>query len=611
MKKIFLLTTILTEVFLFQSGLFSQEDNYDAVYLSLVKEYQLNTDGTVDFRYYKAQKVLSYRAINNLYGETFVVYSPVNQELKINKAYTIMADGKKIETPPNAFNPVLPGFAANAPAYNSLREMVITHTGLERGATIYLDYQLHSQKLFYPALMGNELLAEPEPVREMIIIVKIPIGENLYYRTLNTNILPVKNLDNGFQVYTWKLTMVPAISAEESQQGGNELYPRLLFSTSDDRNKIYKSVTKQEAFNYSISDKLKSELDKILAGNTNKFTNALELQEKIVTEIRLYPIPPRITGFKCRTPDQIWNDNGGTGLEKTVLLVALLKAAGITAEPVAIIRTSLYNEKLGTLADIEDFAVKVDFKEEGTIYLSATNLINQNLTLSLPGRTLVPLNPDVLTSNLNTGNPKQTISVQGRFICSSDPKITGEISVRLNGLCNPFLGLQRDRNKIKKMISGGISSDDIKDVKITDFNSNSSFQTFVVLDDKPFKKDTSFYFFNIPFLSGGIDSWNIKTLSSKRETVYELPSQAEEKYTFEISLPVGLEVISPETSINILNKAGNFKFEVKVSKGNLEIKREIKLTERIINPGSYQDFKMIIDAWNNPRNKEIIFKTID
>ncbi len=111
---------------------FAQNEKYDAVYEQLTREYTLNSDGSMDFRFIKKQKLQTYRAFHNLYGETFVVYDTVRQQLKINEVFTTMADGKKIPAPGNAFNPALPGFAANAPAYNSLREMVITHTGLER-----------------------------------------------------------------------------------------------------------------------------------------------------------------------------------------------------------------------------------------------------------------------------------------------------------------------------------------------------------------------------------------------------------------------------------------------------------------------------------------------
>ncbi len=586
----------------------AQDEKYDAVYLSLTKEYTLNPDGSMDYRYIKQLKLQSYRAFNSLYGETFVVYSPGKQTLKVNEAFTIMADAKKIKTPENAFNEVLPGFAANAPAYNSLREMVITHTGLERGAVINLDYQIHSGKGFYPALMGNEVLAETEPLKKLVVRVRIPDGADLYSQVLNTNCQPKKSNENGYQIFTWEMENAQAISAEENQAGSYELYPRLIFSTSGDRKKIFEELSKQEAFGYVINEKMSRGLDALLSGSSGKLDNVIRLQEKVVNDVRFYPIPPRYIGYTCRTPEQVWSSNGGTALEKAVLLVALLKAAGIEAEPVAITRTAFYSDKTGTLADVEDFAVRADLKEEGAVYLSLTSLNNQNLASSLPGRTFISFGNKKGIKTISTGTPSQEISVQGRFICSSDPKLTGELSVSANGAANPFLALQRDKNKIKNWVSGGISSGDLKEAKVSDITPASAFQTFTVQSDKPFKKDTSFYYFTIPFLNSGIDSWNIKTLSSRRESPLELPALATEKYNYEITLPDGFSLFYPDTKTKISNKTGDFYFEVKSSKGKLMISREIKLNERVISPGSYQEFKALMDSWNNPRSREVILK---
>jgi len=57
---------------------------------------------------------------------------------------------------------------------------------------------------------------------------------------------------------------------------------------------------------------------------------------------------------------------GGTLAEKAILLAALLKSAGIKADPVAISRMVFFDEKLGTLSDIEDFAVRIEMKEAGS-----------------------------------------------------------------------------------------------------------------------------------------------------------------------------------------------------------------------------------------------------
>ena len=125
----------ITIIFIYISG-FSQEENRDAVFLEMTKAYTLNEGGSWDYNEIKKVKLLTYYSFHRLYGETFIVHDPGFQDLKINEAYTIMADGKKVPTPENAFNLVLPRFAAKAPPYNRFREMVVTHTGLENGAII-------------------------------------------------------------------------------------------------------------------------------------------------------------------------------------------------------------------------------------------------------------------------------------------------------------------------------------------------------------------------------------------------------------------------------------------------------------------------------------------
>ena len=112
----------------------------DALYHTIKKEYTLHEDGSIDYRYTHDLEIRTHIAFNRMYGETFVVFNPEFQDLEVHKSVTTMRDGKEVPSPENAFNEVLPRWAAGAPDFNHLREMVITHTGLETGSTIHLDY---------------------------------------------------------------------------------------------------------------------------------------------------------------------------------------------------------------------------------------------------------------------------------------------------------------------------------------------------------------------------------------------------------------------------------------------------------------------------------------
>lgn len=585
----------------------AQDEKYDAWYISLVKEYTLNADGSMDYRYIKQQKLLTYRAFHNLYGETFVIYNPAFQKLKINEVFTLMADGKKIVAPQNSFNEVLPGYVANASAYNLLREMVITHTGLERNATINLDYQIYTEKGVFPAMTGNELLAENEPVKNFEIRVRVPVGQNLFFHLFNMDLQPEKSSDGKFQIYSWRLNDLAAISVEEAQQGVNERYPRLIFSTSDNREEVFSFFTNQPAFRFGLTDQMEKEVNTIVKDKKDKFEIALKIQEKVVNDMRLYPIPLRSALFKIRTPEQTWNSNGGSSVEKAVLLAALLTSAEIEAQVVGIVRTAFVDNNIGTLSDIEDFAVKIENKERGTWYLSVTGLNSVNLKLTLPGRTFIALKPDGKSTIVKAETPKQMVKILGTFIVSSDPKLTGEISIFMDGSVYPFAGLQRDKKKIKNSVSGGMIGNDTNHLKISILNTENGFQTYIAQSDKPFRKDTNYFYFSLPVSTAGIESWGIKTLSGKRETSYEIPSIADESYLYTITLPTTLGLFTPAKKLTIDNKAGSFVWEVKTEDGKVTLKRQLKFSERVFPVSSYEDFKILMDYWNNPWYRQLIF----
>lgn len=64
----------------------------EAEFTKLLKEYTYKPDGSLELHYSKILKINSHIAFNNLYGETFVVYNPAFQELKINESYTKQAE---------------------------------------------------------------------------------------------------------------------------------------------------------------------------------------------------------------------------------------------------------------------------------------------------------------------------------------------------------------------------------------------------------------------------------------------------------------------------------------------------------------------------------------
>jgi|GEM_PF-126044 len=608
---------LLTSILLLPSSilLYSQDENYDAVYLQLKKEYTLNPDGSMDYRYSKKQKLQTYRAFHNLYGESFIVYHPDFQSLKVNEVYTIMADGKKNPSPANAFNEVLPGFAANAPAYNKLREMVITHSGTERNAVLNLDYTLHSKKGFYPCLMGNDLLCEMEPVKELTFIIRIPSEMKLNYSILNSTTIPSITKEGGMQVYTWKFTNVPAISTEDFQKGGNELYPRLIFSTAVDRNSVYTDFLKQNSFSYELNPEMKQMAATFYSQYKDKIDLVLKLQEKVVNEFRLYPVPLRYTGFTCRSAQETWNSNGGTLIEKTVLLCALLKEIGviefadpesIETSPGFIIRGSIFDESIGSLLDVEEVYVRVRVPQMGWIYLTVNALNSQDLTTCSPDRVFVELTRPVISVGKET-NSVSRIKIDGSLAVNDKKQLTGSITCTEGSNANPYILLLRDKDKAKSLFGGGLSSSDLKDPMIINAGNTESSMSFTVLKEKPFRSDSDYYFLQLPVITNGIDGFGIHLLPKTRTTPLEISSTMEENDNFSFMVPINMKPFIPQESKKVKNTAGEFIFEVKTEGRKVTVHKYLNIYKRLIQPEEYANFKTLMDHWNADRYREVVF----
>lgn len=586
----------------------AQTENYDAVYQSLTKEYTLNTDGTIDYRYAKILTLQNYQSFHRLYGETFIVYNPDYQKVQVNEAYTIMADGKKVITPENAFNEVLPRFAAHAPAFNQLREMIVTHTGLEIGATISLDYQIRTDEGFFPAFMGSVDLAEEQPVKLMTVVIRTPADQPLFFNLFNSDMKPSETTKNGFRVYTWTLTNIPARSSEQHQLNNHGAYPILIFSSLDSYESLYDFFMSQKAFQYQTTGEINEFVKGLEMENEKKQDLVFAIQESVIKDINLFNIPGEFVGYQLRTPTRVWSSNGGTVAEKAVLMTTILKQAGIRAEPVLLFRGDLFDSQIGSLASLSDWVVRADVSGLGITYLSVEQVNAFDMTLLEPGDVFMVLKADKTFQLVYPQEKSNTLSFKGIFVIDPELTISGEISGTLSGPVTPFLSLIRSADKLKHYLRGGVASSKIENVSLSELTSGGT--SFSCTMDKAdlLKKDSNFYTLEVPFFSTGVDGWHLSELATQRKTPIELPSAINESYDITIAIPENLKLISGTQDVRIKNKAGSFLYRIKAKGNTILIRKEIEIDEKVVEIENYPALKELMDNWSLWKTNNLIFR---
>lgn len=587
---------------------FSQSEQDDAQFLKVLKEYTLNADGSMDFHYSKEVKLLSHFAFHRLYGETFIVYNTDFQQLTINSAYTIMANGKKVVTPQNAFNEVLPRFAANVPEFNNLREMVVTHTALEVGATIYLDYTIKTQKGFWPALMSDDILSESSPIGELTVKVNIPQSANLKFDLLNIQGKSMEVIEKDKKVFEWKFKSIPASSKDYYQLHNHTSSPRLFFSTAKDLFSVYSGFVNQEAFDMSTNESMDNFVSALMEEKNGQLQIALEIQKVISNNLKTIAAPINVNGFKCNTAIETWNTNKGTNIEKTILLTALLHKAGINAEVVTIIPNQYYNEKIGNILNFDDFLVRVKIEKQGDIFLSAMHVNNHNLKFGMDGKTILLLDKNIESLKVLSAKTMQSkIFVNGNFNINSH-KISGKMHMVLEAAANPYFTLFNDNSNIKTLLKGEVSSNDVISVKNDELRQEVISSHLEIIKKESLTKLNTYFSFEIPYLKNGVNNWRYDLLDSERNSAMEIPETIHERYDYSIGFQDNLKCINESKIIEIDNNAGYLLLKFEKLEDKIIITREIKLEKKIIGLDIYEDFREIMNVWNNENYKKLIFK---
>lgn len=304
----------------------------EAQFDKLVKTYVLNPDGSQEMRVQKQLTVYTHAAMNSLYGETFIIYDPSYQELKINESYTRQTDGTIVRTPENAFVEVLPSAAADAPAYSGLREMVVVHTGLELGATIYLDYTLITKAGAFPALDVFETVEELSPIREYVLSVSVPEGTPLHYELLNGKAKPSVTSADGMQTVKWTLRNVKPRprSLEVSVPAGS--LQAITANTYASRKDALDVVAAQA---YSPDDgAVKALLRSFDAGRADRRSTVDKVHEYINSRLGNCALTLQQTAYRVRPAADVIRSAYATDAEKTLLASALLRASGFDSEVV-------------------------------------------------------------------------------------------------------------------------------------------------------------------------------------------------------------------------------------------------------------------------------------
>ena len=600
MKKIYFTLGIVLLVILACNP--SKEKTYpdaDAVYLNLTKTFTLNSDGSIVSTVIKKQKLLTYHAFQSLYGETRIDYNPDYQKLEILEANTLNPQNKIIKTPDNGYNDLLPAFCKDSKAYSRLREMVVSHTGIERNAVVNCSYKLTTGPGKLPFLMGIEELQTDCPAENLSIVIKVPSGKALNYMLINVKSEPKLEHEQGFDSYSWNFSDVPQRVREYRSASVCQDVPTLLFSTQPGRQSVLDWFARNMSVPSVVDDGMMKYIKQAISDKKTVEEKVLKIQDIVVNELKTLNIPGSLVAFQSRTPSEVWQSNSGTSFEKTRLLDALLKSVGMKSEICLNIPDCCASEGSPFMLMSEPLVKNTN--TDGSVFLlSASTLNSGNYDLHYPGGKIIPLESP--SKEFNPVVRSGQITFEGKLIISDAGQISGDVTGKFSNSSNPCFDLLRNPENCSGFLSGAKG-------KLVSLKSEQSEIVFKASNDSLVKRG-DFRFAELKECKTGLASLHLSVLPFSRIGQLNLGSQINEQYHYSYKVPSGYELVNPVKIdfdkpgighvIILLNQSGNL----------IEVTRGVELLKPEILPADYPSFKELMDKWNTHKFRQLILKKV-
>jgi len=590
------------------------EANADAIYLDVQHEFILNKDGSMEYNYEHALKLLSSFAYSRQYGESFVVYNPKWQELKVTKSTTTMSSGTEVSSPFNAFNEVLPGFAHGAAPYAGLREMVVTHTGLEENAVIHFAYSLKTKPGMLPGLMNRMLFGGRCPIRKMTVRVKVPAGIALHSVFFRSDMKPVETSQMGMDVYTWQQENLPMMPVEENQPPMDEYLPVLYFTTASFED-VYTHILSDEADLMALEVPMKSVVKSVLKDASSPRERALAIRNFVEKNVGLMNGDPLYLGYKPMTARETFSRNVGSKVDRSILLTALLREAGLHAYPVLFSRNNTNNEQ----QDETKFACLQLFSEmpvlcDGIGQKNASVLLNPNgeqhgyWPAEFAHGAYVPLQRNELVMH-RIGN--EILSMKSGswsdWTMKEDLSIRGRSKISTQGDKDCTFEKEALWSVVRKNFETGDYV--VTKEKLEALDNSEVTCEMLVERAAPVSVTNGILRIPFPMNPNSIDDLNLLAIAAPRLTPIHIPYGVTEEMNITLHVPANVKLTSPEFSLKKVNAAGTFEYKVAASSDDIEVVKTMTLNSNIMMKIPSDDIRELLALWQDPAHRELIFET--
>lgn len=585
-------------------------------------DYQLNADGSHVETHDWAMKILKENAIANA-KSTSITYSTSIQKTDVISAYTIKADGRRIDAPKSNYQlETNSGKDQNAPVFSDLATLTVVFPDVATGDTVGLVYKITQTEAMFPGQF-SEMAYFPKNIAYDDIRIRLdyPTSLNLNYETRqmqteeNSEAAGRKTLVWTYQNKSPILNKRRDYSVYDVEQD-----PGYSISTFKTYAEIAHAYGIRALPKAAVTERIQQLANELTKNQKTPSDQARALYEWVATHISyagncigVGAVVPHDTNF-------ILDNRMGDCKDHATLLQALLAAKGIASTQALINAGSTYNlPKIPVVSMVNhvinylpDLHLYLDSTSDSTPYGMLPFNINDKPTLLTTG-----YQEGTRTPATSVGSNSQIMKSQ--LIIHADGSVSDNISVSATGL---FAVSNRERFR---RLNKDQQTDLVKNIyKNSGYSANGTINLYdtetlanhyhyqVQMNLEQFVQRPGSGAFNIYplFVSAAPIQDFLRSAIAYEDNIPTACVSGYSEETYNYQFPKDMKILAIPNNINITNNALSYHASYRLQGNTLIIKRSLddQTPGNVCTPEkSNSQKKLAIQAWQNMK-AQVLYK---
>jgi hypothetical protein len=302
-----------------------------ALFLKIQKLIEVDDEGGVTTLRNMLTRTLTLKGRENYANQSFI-YNADREEIELVKGVTVRSSGREVAVESDAINDVTPAFLEGATMYANVMQKVFSFPVVGKGSTMELQLVTRTEPSPDGSVSGIEYFRAEDPILDKEVVLSIPDGE-----TVSVAVIPgdagFEDAETSFGESEWRVRNVPGIVPEERMPAAEELYPRVVYSSYGDWQGPAASFAAAFYPHVQTDGPVAERAAEVTANATDQEAVIRSVFLEVAENVRNVFLDLGVGGYEPNDAAVVMENRYGDPRDKAVLLVSMLRAAGVDAWP--------------------------------------------------------------------------------------------------------------------------------------------------------------------------------------------------------------------------------------------------------------------------------------